>query len=77
MTPFQSLPQCFKASPIYDAIANIVRSRQITESEQVIFREAFLETPLTEEEHRHIDRLFRLLRRGKIEIGSERAISDS
>lgn len=77
MTTFQSFPNPFKESPIYDAIANIVRSRQITESEQAVIRQAFLETPLTEEEHRHIDRLYRLLRRGKVEIGSQRAISDS
>ncbi|NES98355.1 MAG: hypothetical protein F6K32_24870 [Desertifilum sp. SIO1I2] len=68
MTAIDSQSDRFQESPIYDAVANIARSRQITESEQAIFRQAFLETPLSEEEHRHINRLYRLLRRGKIEL---------
>ncbi len=63
----------FQESPFYEVLAKITQSHQITEQEQAIFREVFLEQGLTEEEHKTINRLYYALRRGKIKVVTDAA----
>ncbi|MBW4648078.1 MAG: hypothetical protein KME06_05180 [Kastovskya adunca ATA6-11-RM4] len=58
----------FIPSPIYEIAAKVAKSHQITEAEKSVLRNSFLKSPLHEEEHRLIDRLYHSLRRGKITL---------
>lgn len=62
------LQDSFKPSPLYEIAVRVAQTRQITAAEQGVLRTLFLEKPLTEEEHRYINRLYRALRRGQIKL---------
>lgn len=62
------LKTSFEPSPLYEMAARIASSRQITAAERSVLRRAFLEQPLTEEEHRLINRIHRALLRGRIQL---------
>lgn len=55
-------------SLVFEIAARSANSRQITSKDRGALGTAFLETPLNEEEHRMINRLYRALRRGYIKL---------
>ena len=59
---------CFVPSELYEMAARIARTHQITAQERSVLRQAFLANPLTEEENRLVNRLYRALRRGRIRL---------
>lgn len=64
-TPYQ---KSFVPSPLYELAARIASSHQITALERSALRTAFLEKPLTEEESRLVNRIYRALLRGRIKL---------
>lgn len=58
----------FVPSELYEVLARIASSRQITAADQAVLRKAFLEDKLNEEEHRVVNRLHRALLKGRIKV---------
>ena len=58
----------FVPSELYEVLARIAASSQITTADQAVLRKAFLEDRLNEEEHRVVNRLHRALLKGRIKV---------
>ncbi|HEY9853263.1 MAG TPA: hypothetical protein V6D28_27575 [Leptolyngbyaceae cyanobacterium] len=58
----------FVPSELYEILAKIATTNEITASERSILGQAFLEDNLTEEEHRLVNRLHRSLLKGRIKL---------
>lgn len=58
----------FIPSDLYEILAKIASTHEITPSERSILGQAFLEKNLTEEEHRLVNRLHRSLLKGRIKL---------
>lgn len=58
----------FVPSELYEALARIAASSEITAADQAVLKQAFLEDQLNEEEHRVVNRLHRALLKGRIKV---------
>lgn len=58
----------FVPSELYEILAKIATTHEITYSERSILGEVFLENNLSEEEHRLVNRLHRSLLKGRIKL---------
>ncbi|MFB2920417.1 MULTISPECIES: hypothetical protein [Aerosakkonema] len=58
----------FVPSELYEILARIANSHQITAADQDVLKKAFLENQLNEEEHRVVNRLHRALMKGRIKL---------
>lgn len=58
----------FVPSELYEVLAKIVTSHQITAADRSLLGKIFLENKLTEEEHRLVNRLHRAVLKGRIRL---------
>ncbi|MCL1468877.1 hypothetical protein [Argonema galeatum] len=58
----------FVPSELYEVLAKIAASSQITAADQAVLQQAFLEDQLNEEEHRVVNRLHHALLKGRIKV---------
>ena len=70
MTPSTFSQGCFVPSLVFEIAARIANSRQVTAADRYMLSKVFLEKSLSEEEHRMIDRTYRAVRLGRIQLVS-------
>ena len=58
----------FVPSELYEILAKVAATHEITDQERCVLKRVFLDNGLTEEEHRLVNRLHRSILKGRIKL---------